>query len=140
MATLKANKAPEGYLFAVVNSLDTVVQLGIKVSSTQNNNLNISLVYNDPSTKTPVESLVSFVLPYEPKHWLNFAIQVMNDRVSLYHNCIKVQETNVTKEPKELVFESASTFYLAQAGNSGSTKQKFEVSRNIAARVSLNFV
>lgn len=127
MATLKANKPPEGYLFAVVNSLDTVVQLGIKVSST-NNNLNISVVYNDPSTKTPEESLVSFILPYEPKHWINFAIQVMNDRVSLYHNCIKVQETNVSKEPKELTFESSSTFYLAQAGNSGSTKQKFEVS------------
>lgn len=130
MATLKANKPLEGYLFAVVNSLDTVVQFGIKVSSTQNNNLNISVVYNDPSTKTPAESLVSFVLPYEPKHWINFAIQVMNDRVSLYHNCIKVQDTNVTKEPKELVFESASTFYLAQAGNSGSTKHKFEVSGN----------
>lgn len=42
----------------------------------------------------------------------------------LYHNCVKVQEVNATKDPKELVFESASTFYLAQAGNS---KQKFEV-------------
>jgi hypothetical protein len=33
----------------------------------------------------------------------------MNDKVLLYHNCVKVQEANITKEPKELVFESAST-------------------------------
>lgn len=45
-------------------------------------------------------------------------------KISIYHNCIKVQEVNVTKEPEELIFESASTFYLAQAGNS---KEKFEV-------------
>lgn len=49
----------------------------------------------------------------------------MNDKIMLYHNCVKVQEANITKEPKELVFESASKFYLAQAGNS---KDKFEVS------------
>jgi hypothetical protein len=50
----------------------------------------------------------------------------MNDKIALYHNCIKVHEVNVTKEPRELVFESASTFYLAQAGS--IIKGKFEVS------------
>lgn len=130
MATMRANKSPDGYLFAIVNSLDTVVQLGVKVSSLNHNSLNISLVYNNPSTQTPSESLVSFTLPYEPKLWINFAMQVMNDQVIIYHNCLKVQEINVTKEPKELIFESASTFYLAQAGNSGGPKHKFEVSYN----------
>lgn len=130
MATMRANKPPDGYLFAIVNSLGTVVQLGIKVSSTNNNNLNISLVYNDPSTQDSSESLATFTLPYELKQWINFAMQVMNDRVILYHNCLKIHEANVTKEPKELVFESASTFYLAQAGNAGSMKHNFEVSAN----------
>lgn len=125
MATVRANKQPEGYLFAIVNSLDTVVQLGIKISAASHNSLNISLVYNDPSSNMPSESLAIFTLPYEPKHWINFAIQVLNDKVSLYNNCIKTQEINVTKEPKELVFESASTFYLAQSGN---LRHRFEVS------------
>lgn len=129
MATMRANKLPEGYLFAIVNSLDTVIQLGVKVSSSHSqNHFNISLIYNDAYTKAPSESLASFQLPYEPKVWINFAIQVMHDRIALYHNCIKVQETNVSKEPKELVFESASTFYLAQAGILGSSREKFEVS------------
>lgn len=135
MATMKTNKPPDGYLFAIVNSLESVIQLGMKVSSSHNV-LRISLVYNDPSTNTPLESLVAFNLPYEPKHWISFAIQVMNDKISLYHNCVKVQEVNVTKEPQELVFESASTFYLAQAGNS---KHNFEVSP-IISNGSLKFV
>lgn len=125
MATIRTNKLPEGFLFAIVNSFDTVIQLGVKVSTTANSNINISLVYNDPATSSPSESIVSFTLPYEPKHWINFAIQVMNDKVVLHHDCKKIQEVNLTKEPKELVFESASTFYLSQAG---SLQKKFEVS------------
>jgi hypothetical protein len=125
MATMKTNKPPEGFLFSIVNSLDSVIQLGLKVATTPNSNINISLVYNDHATTTPTESIVSFTLPYEQKHWINFAMQVMNDRIAIFHNCLKIQEVNVTKEPKELVFESASTFYLAQAG---SSRQKFEVS------------
>lgn len=121
---MKANKAPDGFLFAIVNSRETVIQLGVKVSSLQNN-LSISIVYNDPSTTLPLESIATFVLPYEPKHWINFSLQIMNNKIILYHNCVKVHEENITREPRELVFESASTFYLAQAGNS---KQKFEVS------------
>lgn len=133
MATLRASKHPDGaYLFAIVNSLDTVIQLGVKISASNHNTLNISLVYNDPSSVPPSESLATFTLPYEPKHWINFAIQVLNDRVSLYHNCIKTHDINITKEPKELVFESASTFYLAQSGN---LRHRFEVSK-----VSLNGV
>lgn len=129
MATMRTNKHPDGYLFAIVNSLDTVIQLGVRVSSSPNqNHLNVSLVYNDAYTKSPSDSLALFQLPFEPKVWINFAIQVMNDRISLYHNCIKIQELNVSKEPRELVFESASTFYLAQAGNTGSSREKFEVS------------
>lgn len=124
MATMKANKPQDGFLFAIVNSRETVIQLGLKVSSSHNN-LSISLVYNDPSTTSPIESVTTFSLPYELKHWINFSIQVMNSKIILYHNCIKVHEENFTREPKELVFESASTFYLAQAGDS---KQKFEVS------------
>lgn len=130
MATLRATK-PDGYIFAVVNSLDTIVQLGIKISPAHHNHINITLIYNDPFTLVPQENngLVSFVIPYDSKNWLNFAIQVMNDKIALYHNCIKVQEVNVTKEPRELIFESASTFYLAQAGS--IIKGKFEVSFKI---------
>jgi hypothetical protein len=83
MAIFRSNKPPEGFLFSIINSLESVIQLGVKVASSYNN-INISLIYNDPSTDSPSESLVTFEpLPYEPKHWLNIAFQVMNDRVTL---------------------------------------------------------
>lgn len=50
---------------------------------------------------------------------------MIGDRVSFYHNCIKIDERNVTRDPKELHFESASTFYLAQAGE--ILRENFEV-------------
>lgn len=139
MVMMQTSKPPKGFLFAVVNSLETVIQFGVKVSTTLNNNLNISLVYNDPTVKTASESLVSFSLPYDLDLWIKFEIQVTNDKIALYHDCKKVHEVNVTKDPKELVFESASTFYLAQAGK---LEQKFEVSvpRNSKVFFLLKFV
>lgn len=126
-AIIKTDKPPHGFLFSIVNSLETVIQLGLKVAPTPNSNINISLVYNDHATVSPSESIISFTLPYEQKHWIKFDIQVMNEKISVYHNCIKTNEFNFTREPRELSFESSSTFYLAQAGN---MKHKFEVSRD----------
>jgi hypothetical protein len=58
--------------------------------------------------------------------WVNFAIQMVDDRISFFHNCIKIDERNISREHKELIFESSSIFYLAQAGS--ILKGNFEVS------------
>jgi hypothetical protein len=76
MATIKTSK-PNGFLFAIVNSLGTIIQLGVKISSAHQNHLNISLIYNDPKTKTVSENLASFVLPFEARSWMNVAFQVI---------------------------------------------------------------
>ena len=108
--------------------MDKIIQLGLKVTPVSQNLLNFTLVYNDPSSIVPKDNsgLVSFQVPYTAKHWVHFAIQVMNDKITFYHNCIEISTVNISKEPKELVFDSASTFYLAQAGS--IIKEKFEVS------------
>lgn len=108
--------------------MDKIVQLGIKVTQVSHNLLNFTLVYNAPSSVAPKENLglVTFQVPYTAKHWVHFAIQVMNDKITFYHNCIELSTVNISKEPKELIFDSASTFYLAQAGS--IIKEKFEVS------------
>ena len=104
-----------------------LLKFGIKLSLTHRGHINISILYNDPASTIPLKSqiLTSFILAFEPNHWINFGIQVIGDRISFYHNCIKIDERNVTREPKELNFESASTFYLAQAGE--ILREKFEV-------------
>lgn len=92
--------------------------------------MNVSVIYNDPTintVKTKNHILASFILNYEPKSWINFAIQMTESKASLYNNCIKVDEQNITRDPKELTFESSSVFYLAQAGSFMGEKEKFEV-------------
>lgn len=108
--------------------MDRIVQLGIKVTTVSQNLLNFTLVYNAPSSIVPKDNsgLVSFQVPFSAKQWVHFAIQVMNDKITFYHNCIEISTVNISKEPSELVFDSASTFYLAQAGS--IIKEKFEVS------------
>lgn len=44
--------------------------------------MNISVVYNDHATKTPLDSIATFSLPFEANNWINIGIQVMNDKVS----------------------------------------------------------
>ena len=125
MATIRADTQPDGYLFAVVNPLDTMVQLGIKLTRTSSNKLNITLIYADANSPPPNPNLVTFQVPYT-KSWMSIAFKVLNDKVVFYHNCINTETAEVNKDPKELIFDSASTFYVAQAGP--ELKGKFEVS------------
>lgn len=55
-----------------------------------------------------------FLIPR--KSWIQLAFKVLNNKIIFYHNCIETEVANISKEPKELIFDSASTFYLAQAG------------------------
>ena len=84
-------------------------------------------MYNDVHTTSSLknEILTSVIIPYEPSTWISFGVQANNEMISLYHNCLKISEKNVTREPMELNFDSASTFYLAQAGS--VIKESFEV-------------
>lgn len=125
MATIRPDTQPDGYLFSVVNPLDTMVQLGIKLAKTANNKLNITLIYADSNSPPANPNLATFQVPYS-KNWMSIAFKVLNEKVIFYHNCINTETIEVTKEPKELAFVSASTFYIGQAGP--AIQGKFEVS------------
>lgn len=71
------------------------------------------------------EILTAFTLAFEPNVWINFGIQAHDNKMSFFHNCLKIDEREIKREPAELNFESASTFYLAQAGN--TIQENFEV-------------
>uniref|UniRef100_A0A1Y1L8H1 Thrombospondin-like N-terminal domain-containing protein n=2 Tax=Photinus pyralis TaxID=7054 RepID=A0A1Y1L8H1_PHOPY len=103
-----------GYLFAVVNPLDTVVQLGIKLSPA-GPGTNISLIYTHPS-QFPTQVLAEFITEKFVHNWFKFAFQVFSDNVTLYLNCKKFGSVNIKRERPQLVFDSASTLYIGQAG------------------------
>lgn len=129
MVSIRPESRSGGYLFSVVNPMDTIVQLGLHASEpTDADRWNITFFYTDPNTHMTSQSLATFEVPFSKK-WTKFALKVLYNRVIFYHNCIEVETKMVTKVPSELVFDSASTLYLAQAGS--ILQGKFEVSPTI---------
>ncbi|KNC31843.1 hypothetical protein FF38_12457, partial [Lucilia cuprina] len=114
--TLQPTSAKGGYLFSVVDPLDTVVQFGLHFSPVIKDCWNVSLIYTDASVSPVSKRLVSYQLPYEPKKWVTLAFKVLSDKVVYYYNCEETETTPLIRDPMELVFASSSTLYLAQAG------------------------
>lgn len=110
------NSAKGGYLFSVVNPLDTIVQLGLHFSPVMKDVWNVSLIYTSPEDSHASKKLVTYQLPYKPKKWSSLSFQVLTDKVIFYNDCQHNETRSINREPQELIFDSASTLYLAQAG------------------------
>nr|NP_001163363.1 multiplexin, isoform L [Drosophila melanogaster]ACZ94634.1 multiplexin, isoform L [Drosophila melanogaster] len=116
LITFRQSSLKGGYLFSVVNPLDTVVQLGVHLSPVVKNSYNVSLVYTQADQNIG-RKLASFGVAHVPDKWNSIALQVLSDKVSFYYDCELRNTTLVTREPIELVFDSASTLYIGQAGS-----------------------
>lgn len=106
-----------GFLFSVVNPLDTVVQLGVHLSPVMQHRWNVSLIYADSQSQTYINSgrLATFELNFT-KDWQQLSINVEHNQVTLYVDCELQDNRTVQRQPRELYFDSASTLYVAQAG------------------------
>lgn len=60
--------------------------------------------------------IASFQVPRFVGKWTRFAFRVSTENVTLFFNCNESDTVMVFREPQELVFDSASTLYIAQAG------------------------
>lgn len=125
MAAIRPESRTGGYLFSVVNPLDTIVQLGIQLTPAVKDKWNMSLLYTDASAHMTSQKIATFELPYSNK-WTRIALRVLRNKVTLFYNCNETETVTIKREPSELVFDSASTLYLAQAGP--ILKGNFEVS------------
>lgn len=125
MSIIKPESTKGGYLFSVVNPMDTVVQLGIHFSQVVNDKWNVSILYTDANTHSVSMSLAKFEAPFK-KQWMAIAFRVLHNKVTFYLDCNETESVSINRDPVELVFDSASTLYLVQAGN--ILKGHFEVS------------
>ncbi|KAK9502515.1 hypothetical protein O3M35_011284 [Rhynocoris fuscipes] len=121
--TLKLVDPTGGFLFAVVNPLETskyyfqVVELGVSVTGLGPGQSNVSLLYTDLSTGLYTsQTLASFRVPTSFTSWSSVGLTVRDDRVDISFNCQPLDSIIVNREPKELIFDSASTLYIGQAG------------------------
>ncbi|XP_063227469.1 collagen alpha-1(XV) chain-like [Bacillus rossius redtenbacheri] len=116
LAAVSPNSKEGGFLFAVVNPLETVVQLGVLLSPADSSHTNISLFYTDLGRHSTSQTVASFVVPAFAKRWTRFALKVTADSVELFFNCHEAGSAAAKRDPQELVFDSASTLYVGQAG------------------------
>lgn len=105
-----------GYIFAVVNSYENVVQLGVKLSRTVNSMTTISLIYTEPGEMV-TNIIANFTVNSFVNDWTRIALKVNEDNVTLFLNCQESASVEVKRLTLELEFEPASTLYIAKAGS-----------------------
>lgn len=75
---------------------------------------------------TVSDEVAKFTVPRLVKRWSKIVIRVTSNEVILYLNCHEMARQKVTRIPLELVFDTASTLYIAQAGP--HIQEKYDVS------------
>lgn len=79
-------------------------------------NQNVSLVYTNSDEHSHSEEVAKFTVPKLTKKWSKIVIKVSATDVTFYLNCHEMARQRVTRIPQKLVFDTASTLYIAQAG------------------------
>uniref|UniRef100_A0A183BJ67 [histone H3]-lysine(4) N-trimethyltransferase n=1 Tax=Globodera pallida TaxID=36090 RepID=A0A183BJ67_GLOPA len=121
-----------GYLFAVLNAFDTVVELGVQLQPagagfwrafpidelchSGPTQTNISLLYTDSHAEHDSRALVSFLVPAFTGQWTQFALEVHEQSVGLYFRCMRFAIRQVHRLPSQLQMDDASKLYIANAG------------------------
>lgn len=124
LAKVKPTSASGGYIFAVVNPYETVIQLGLMITR-DGAHSNISFLYTDPSHLSS-NIIANFTVDDFTNYWTRFAIKVHGENITLYFNCVENVTVTALREPRTIIFDSASTLYIAKAGS--KIQQTFEAS------------
>jgi hypothetical protein len=56
------------------------------------------------------------MVPSFAKKWARFSLRVRGNDITLYFNCKEHGTVVAQRKPRELMFDSASTLYIGQAG------------------------
>ncbi|GBO14489.1 hypothetical protein AVEN_80080-1, partial [Araneus ventricosus] len=62
------------------------------------------------------QALTTFAVPDFLGMWTRIAVRVAMNNVTLFYNCEEYASVEVRRIPKKLVFDTASTLYIGQAG------------------------
>lgn len=124
VATVQLNDTSGGYLFAILNPLGTVVQLGLAIRPTIRFVYNITLIYTDTRLHLDSQTLAVFQVP-AIKDEITVAIKIFLQKATLYINCNEVRTIAIRSDPIDVRTDSDSKLYVASAGPLGG---EFDVS------------
>ncbi|KAI1715979.1 collagen alpha-1(XVIII) chain [Ditylenchus destructor] len=116
LASVKPADNLGGYLFAVLNAFDTVVDLGLLLQPAGGSQTNITLLYTDSQAESESKVLASFLVPSFINQWTQIAVEVNENTVALYFRCMRFATRQVSRRPLQLQLDDASKLYVANAG------------------------
>ncbi|XP_042221357.1 collagen alpha-1(XV) chain-like [Homarus americanus] len=124
MIAMKPDTVSPMFVFAVTNPLENIIQLGVGFIPADQGMSNVSLYYTDGERHMTSQTIASFLVPQFVGSWSRLAFSVTEEDIQLWYNCELYSDVLVKRVPLQLVFDSASTLYIGQAG--GIFKGDFE--------------
>lgn len=112
-----------GVLFAITDSAQAVVSLGVKLSGVRDGHQDISLLYTEPGAGQ-THTAASFRLPAFVGQWTHLALSVEGGYVALYVDCEEFQRMPLARSSRGLELEPGAGLFVAQAG--GADPDKFQ--------------
>ena len=122
LVTTRPSEREGGYLFAIVNPLNTVIQLGLRLSPVGIDRTNITLLVTDSRSRDSSRIVAEFTVTSLSKEWTRFALKVVDNTVTLFLNCDEYEQVSppggIVPDPDvaSLDIEPGSTLYIGQAG------------------------
>jgi hypothetical protein len=116
--TVKPSKKSGGFLFAVKNLYNTIVQFGVELTGNQ-----LILYYtSNVRYASTSKKLVSFDIGDIHNKWTKLSLKVQGDEVTLYKNCAKLETIKVAGKNGPLDVEGGANLYVAQGGDNFNNK------------------
>ncbi|EFX83190.1 hypothetical protein DAPPUDRAFT_315968 [Daphnia pulex] len=139
LVTIKPDNNEGGYLFAVVDPLETLVQFGLRIGPAAGpGQSELSLYHTHPEDRFVSKVLAKFLVPNFAKKWTRFAFRVLDSglgvpNVTLFFNCIEYGSLLITSVAwkEQLTFDTASTLYIGQAGGLLQPPGEFVVTKTL---------
>ena len=122
LVTMKPSSQKGGLLFAIVNPLDTIIQLGVEVSDAGESQSLITLFHTDHRISNTTVTIASFSVPALANEWSRFALKVQGNTVTLHLNCEEYERVQFVRSAQELEFIPGSTLYIGQGGEAFAKK------------------
>lgn len=113
-----------GMLFAITDSSQSIIYVGVKLSDLQMGKQQIIFYYTEPGSQSSYAA-ATFTVPTLLNQWTRFAISVEEDEVILYLDCEEHERVRFERSPDEMELEEGSGLFVAQAG--GADPDKYQV-------------
>lgn len=117
------NKA--GVLFAITDSSQAVIYIGVKLSDAKEGKQHIIFYYTEPGSQSSYAA-ATFTVSSLLNQWTRFAVSVEDEEVVLFLDCEEYDRIRFERSPDEMELEDGSGLFVGQAG--GADPDKYQVS------------